>query len=129
LQHLEKITDVQFQPLPSPLGETAILPGTNAPLRDYITEPWEDVAQGYLQTNLQTHLYCPYVTSEVYQYIQCAIKKRVIKMYDTNILKKEHTTLRFPIFNSGDGVQKLMASMPDSKAHGEWEEHTLNNWR
>jgi len=50
-------------------------------------------------------------------------------MYYDNILKKENTTLCFRSFENGDGVQTLMASMPDEHALREWELHTLEDVR
>jgi len=45
-------------------------------------------------------------------------------MYYDNVLKKEETTLHFPNFKNRDGVQKLVAGMPDDQALGEWELHS-----
>jgi hypothetical protein len=45
------------------------------------------------------------------------------------VLKEESSALRFPSFKNGDSVQKLVASMPDDQALGEWELHTLEDMR
>jgi hypothetical protein len=48
---------------------------------------------------------------------------------NNNVLKEEHTALRFPSFKHGDGVQMLLASVSNDQAVGEWELHTLEGMR
>ena len=50
-----------------------------------------------------------------------------MKTYYDNVLKKENPALHFPGFINGDGVQKLVTSMPGDLALREWELHTLED--
>jgi hypothetical protein len=127
-EYVENITDCASEPLP-PLPRTEIYPGAGTSLINSIAEPLERDAQGCLETNVQNIPYYPFATHEEYNYIQCGIMKKGMKTYYDSMLKEENTAIHFPCFKNGDGLQMVVASMPDDQALGEWELHTLKDMR
>jgi hypothetical protein len=94
-----------------------------------IAAPSERDTYGFLECNLQNNPHYPFATCEEYKYIHCRLKTKGKKTCYDNVLKEENTGLRFPRFKNGDGVQKVMASITDDVALGEWELHTLEDMR
>jgi hypothetical protein len=118
LEEVANIADFESQPPPYPLPLRERYHGASAPLNDYIAEPWECDTEGCLQTNLQKNPDYPFATREQNKIIECAIKKKGMKMYHDNVLNEEITALHFPRVKNGDGVHKLVASLPDDQALG-----------
>jgi hypothetical protein len=69
-----------------PRAET--FPGAGALHSNYIAEPWECDAQGYLVINLQNNPYYPFTTIEEYKYFQSGIKKNSMKTYYDDVQKE-----------------------------------------
>jgi len=108
---------------------TYLYPGAGAPLIDFIPETWERHTQGCIEKLLHNNPYYPFATCEEYKFTQCGMKRKGMKTYYDNTLKEENTALRFPSFNLKNGLQNLVASIPDNWVLGKWELHTLKHMR
>jgi len=86
-------------------------------------------AQGCLHRNQQNNPSYPCVTHEAYKYMQCGMKKMSMNTYYDNVPKEENTTLCFPSFKNWNGMQKLVATMPNDQALREWERQTFKDMR
>jgi hypothetical protein len=115
LGQVENIADSESQPPPPLLLQTEIYPSASTLLINYIAEQWEPDALGCLETNLQNNSYHLFAMHDEYQYIQCGIKKKGMKMYYDNLMKEDDAALRFPSFKNGDCVQSFAASMADDR--------------
>jgi len=129
LKQVENIADSESLPPQCRLLQTDIYPAPGDLAIDFVAEQREPDAQGCLETNLLYTLYYLFVTHEEYKYIQCGIRKKVMKTYCDNILKEENTAQLFPGIKNVDSGQKLLPSMPDIQALGAWELHTLDDMR
>jgi hypothetical protein len=129
IEHVENITESEYHSPPPPLLWTEIYPSTGATLVDYIVELWECDAQDYLETNLQNISYNAFAMCEGYKYTQRGIQRKGMNTYYDNMPKEDNTTVRFPFFTQGDGIQKLVTNMPDGQDIGEWELHTPEDMR
>ena len=129
IEHLENIEESTTDKTPPPQPWTETYPNAGAPLVDYIPQKSECDADGCLEDNLRNNPYYPFASQEEFCYVQCGIKKKGMKTYYDDVLREKNTGLHFPNFKNGDGVKKLVAAMPDDKALGEWERHTLLDMR
>jgi hypothetical protein len=129
LKSLKNIIYPESPPTPAPMTRTDSFLGSGTPLSKYIAEYWECKAPGCLETNLQYNPSNLFATRKCYTCIPCETKNKVIKRYYKNMLMKKHARLRFQSFKTGDGLEQLVASMPDDQSLREWELHTLRNIR
>ena len=129
VEHLVSITEPTPVETPPPQPWTETYPNAGTPLVEYIPQQGECDADGCLEDNLRDNPYYPFVSREEFCYVQCGIKKKGMKTYYDDVLKEKNTGLHYPNFRNGDGVKKLVAAMPDDKALGEWESHTLLDMR
>jgi hypothetical protein len=115
LETVEIIANVESQPQPPTLPTTPTYPTTGPSLHDYIAGQWERNTHSCLETNLQCNPYCPLVTHEELQHIQCGIKKKGMKSYNDNKMMEENTAQHFERLKNMSGFQQLVASMHDTQ--------------
>jgi hypothetical protein len=129
LEYVDNIADLEFQ-LPSPpVPPRDIFPGMGALVTEYIAAGGESDSQGCLETNLQNNPHSPYGTCKEYKYIHCGIPKTGMETYYDKVLQEKNQTLCFRSFKNGDGIQKLVARIPDDQVLCEWELHMLGDIR
>jgi hypothetical protein len=89
LEQVGNILDSKSLPPPPPLPRMAIYPSVDALLSEYIAEPWECNAKGFLRMNLECNPYNQTATCKTYQFTLCGIKIRAWWRTMTTCWKKK----------------------------------------
>jgi len=119
MKHVVNMVDSESQPLPPAPLLTETSWGAAVLQSDYNTVQWECDTQGCFVTINQYHVYYPFATGEEKIYIHYGVVMQGMMTYYDQWLQEANIALRFQSFKNGDGVNKLMGSLPDNQALGE----------